>query len=367
MKILVLSSIQPCKDSGGPPSLLWMCLETLRKTCELVEVRIINENDLAKVKSLGKLSRLGILSKKVKFENNKYDCFLVFPSYLAFNVERKFRANVVVLGPDSPSLLFARFAKNSTNIISKVKNYFLYKWLLLKEREILLDCNNLMVVGQNDRRWLLKNTSKELRNKLTYLPHPVLTEVISSSSIKDESRIHIKPGEKTIILSGALDRKYTGRLIHDSISHLKDICYKYNSKVLVLGKKNYWVYELLLNYKLDRSLIRYVDWIENYCEICDPQKHIHVVPLVSGAGTKNRVLTACALGVSIVTTPIGFENIAYYKPVNFVKVFKTPETLSKHLDFFISKAEKSIEIDTLFAFSEHINSLFEQVLIKTLS
>lgn len=363
MRILVLSSIKPSKDSGGPSSLLWMCLEALNKKSTHVELKVICETKLAIFKKLYKLSRLGILSKKLEIANESYDYILVFPFYLAININRKHRSNLIVLGPDSCSLLFARTAKTSTNIFSKFKYGILYRWFLLKEKEILSDCVSLMVVGQNDRRWLMGNVSTYTNDKLTYLPHPVLMEVVNSSNIRHIDRIHIKPGQKTIIFSGDLDEKYVGKLIHDSIFYLEKICNKYNSEIVVLGKKNYWVYNLLLSSKIDRNSIKCIDWVENYNEICDPQRHIHVVPLVNGAGTKNRVLTACALGVSVVTTPVGFENIFYYKPVNLVKKFSRPEILYTHLEFLISKADKSIETSALLHFSESINFLFESIFL----
>jgi hypothetical protein len=367
-KILVLSTISPNKNSGGPASLLWHCIEVFKENSNLVDIKIIDESSLSLFKGLTKLTRLGIFSRKLDLDWSNYDVIFICPFYLALNlnIKKEYRSKAFVLGVDSASFMFARFFKNNETFVSKIKNYFLLKWFLHKENQIIKDYKSFLVVGKNDRLWLNTKIAQLNRSKVVYLAHPVLTEVIKKAHKEcDYQSIHIKPGLKTLIFSGNLSRKYTGNLINEFTPYLKNIHETYKTVILVSGKNNKWVYDYFIESGIEQN-IEYVEWVENYTDICNPNRHIHVAPLLNGAGTKNRSLTACALGVSLLTTKVGIENICCYKPVNFIRVSNNPSIMADHLEFLISKAERLIPIEDLIEFTNNINQVFSSTLINTL-
>lgn len=365
-KILVLSTIPPHPSNGGPSSLLWNCIKVFKQNNNFVEVKIIDESDFALFKRFPKVTRLGICSRKLNFDFSSYDIAFVCPFYLALNISRKDRSKVWVLSVDSASFLFARLFKNSKSFFSKVKYYFLFKWFLYQEKKVTNDYQRVLVVGKNDRLWLNTKISEISSDKIIYLPHPVLEEVIKPF-YKQENfhKIQIRPGIKTLVFSGNLSRKYTGNLINEFTPYLKNIHETYKTSILVLGKNNKYIYDYFIKSGITQN-IEYINWTKNYLDICNYSKHIHIVPLVSGAGTKNRCLTACALGVSLLTTRVGIENIFYYKPINFIRVSKHAPVMAKHLEFLISKAEKDFSIQDLTKFSYKINKIFSDTLINSL-
>jgi hypothetical protein len=367
-KILILSTISPNKNSGGPASLLWHCIEVFKENNNFVDIKIIDESSLSLFKGLTKLTRLGIFSRKLNLDCSNYDVIFICPFYLALNldIKKEYRAKAFVLSVDSASFLFARFFKNSETLVSKIKNYFLLKWFLYRENEIINDYKSFFVVGKNDRLWLNLKLLQLDPSKVVYLTHPVLTEVIKFVNTENNSRqIYIKPGLKTLVFAGNLSRKYTGSLINEFTPYLKNIHETYKTVILVSGKSNKWVYDYFIQSGINQN-IEYVEWVENYTDICNPNRHIHVAPLLNGAGTKNRSLTACALGVSLLTTKVGIENIHYYKPVNFVRASNNPNIMADHLEFLISKAEKFILIEDLIEFTNNINQVFSNTLVNTL-
>ena len=313
-EILILTGIEPNKDNkGGPSGLIWEIIERLKSRYSLtIKIKKISSN----------LNKLGLF-KTSNADYTKYDLIFVYPFSLSFYVDKKFRYKTIVLGPDSPSLLFYRFYVHSDTLKSRIKNFILFNWFLIREKQILREFKKFVVVGKNDTRWL-KCTSK-----VKYLTHPILNSIINNNN----KYINID-NKKTLVFSGDMSPKYTGNLIFDIYKQLNKKEY-FNLPIIVVGKNNKWIFELF--YKSKFTNLKYISWIDDYNEICNPLHHIHVIPLLNGAGTKNRTLTACAKGVPIITTQIGFENIHYSKPLNKILKFKTG-------DDFINKLNSLLDI-----------------------
>jgi len=350
MKILILTGIKPNKQNqGGPSGLIWEIINTISQYIE-VEIKYIETKN--------SLNKLGIYKKNEDINYSDFDTIFVYPFNLVFLVDKIYLNKTIVLGPDSPSLLFARFFKYS-NGLSKIKNYILMKWFLYKEQKILKNIKKYLIVGKNDLRWLnLKHKTFNYKNH--YLTHPILSDIIENNSCK---YYNLNNNNKILIFSGDMSEKYTGNLIYE-ITNILNKDENTIFSILIVGKNNKWLYDYFIsniNYSIQ---IEYIEWIENYNAICNPKQHIHVIPLQCGAGTKNRTLTACAKNLCIVSTFIGLENIYYNKPKN--KIFK----FKNSLDFYnilqqLNKFDLDNKIDNGF-FVKNTNIKFKKEILKCL-
>lgn len=308
-KIKIFTSIKPDKQNrGGPSGVIWECIQILESQNINYRITVIENKSF--------LNKLGIYLKKYSRKENS-DIVFVYPFNLFFYLNYELRKKAVVLGPDSPSLLFERFYISSIDFKSKIKSFVLKNWFIYKEKTLLKHADKLLVVGKNDTRWLRKLHVLK-HDHIQYLTHPILQGVLEDKKKCSAS----KYDKKSLIFAGDMSRKYTNKYISD----FSDILDKINFNILIVGKNNKWVYDMFLSNSKKKNIL-YVEWVENYADICNPFFHVHVIPLSCGAGTKNRTLTACAMGVTIISTAIGLENILYGKPVNKIFKFKKVEDI----------------------------------------
>ena len=343
--VLILTSIKPNKhNKNGPSGLIWECQSLLNQYCYNCDLLIIKDRN--------KLNKLGIYLKKINIEKiDKYDIILIYPFHIYFKLDKKARSKTIVLGPDSPSLLFKRFY-NVSKGINKIKYFILKNWFLYKERKMLKNVSKFLVVRENDSRWL-KYNHFNYSKKIFYLTHPILTsvvETISKVSVNCE-----KYKKYMLIFSGDMSKKYVGDFINEFSLYIN----KVNLDILIVGKNNKWIYELF-KIKCNRNKVQYIEWIDNYNCICNPKYHIHIVPLIAGAGTKNRVLTACAMGVPVFSTFIGLENIYYGKPKNFIFKFKTIEEIIVKLSNLEDIFKNVPTVDDTVEYINRVNNRYKK-------
>lgn len=345
-KILIITSFVPDKNNrGGPTGLIYECIQALKMSGDSIELKIINNHS--------PLNKLGIYFRKFQHEK-KFDLILVYPFNLFFYLNLKCKQNIFVLGPDSPSLLFYRLFKNANQILSKLKYYFIFIWLKYKEQKLLRYVNSYIVVGNNDKRWL-RILNKNYKEKIKYLTHPILSSIIEDNAISEDEIYH----KKSLIFSGDLSIKYTGKYIEDFSSILNLIKFP----IIVVGEKNKWIYELFSHLKKDE--IYFTEYLEHYNFICNQNYHIHIIPLQNGAGTKNRVLTACAKGVKIISTFIGLENILYNSPPNEIFEFKKVNDIVEILNnISLSRVVSESELDN---YIKRVNDKFQEELLNYLN
>lgn len=349
-KVLILTGIIPNKDNrGGPSGLIWECIEVLKRN--------FIDYDLTIKKTNGFLNKLGIYQVDNSIEYKNYSHIFVYPFNVAFAVPKNYRQNLIILGPDSPSLLFVRFCKNENSFLKKIRSYLLYQWFLYKENEILNDINKFLVVGNNDSRWLQKKHSKLSKGKIQYLTHPILKSISEGNSSIAPS---VK-NTKIFVFAGDMSQKYTGELIFELKELIHSSLLIKKIEVLIVGKNNQWIYKLLKHPLLK---ITYLEWVENYSDICIPEQHIHIIPLKCGAGTKNRTLSACANGVTIISTSIGLENIMYCTPPNTIYKANTSIKILQSMEISLNKDIKSPPNNTLENFILRVNNKFETDLIQ---
>ncbi len=344
-KIKIITSIKPDKHNrGGPSGLIWECIEIFK--AQNIDYTI----DIIENKSF--LNKLGIYLKKYS-EIDKSDMVLVYPFNLFFCLDNKLKKKAVVLGPDSPSLLFERFYRNSIGFKYKCRNFILKNWFVYKEKQLLQNADKFFVVGKNDTRWLRKLHSSECSN-IHYLTHPILQSILEDK----KNCLNSNYNKKSLIFAGDMSRKYTNEYIYDFVNILEQI----ELDILIVGKNNKWVYDLFLSSSGKKNIL-YIEWIDNYAEICNSTFHIHIIPLSSGAGTKNRTLTACAMGVTIISTTIGLENILYGKPVNKIFKFKRVANIVNLLESDAIFDEKIIDTNN---YIENVNTRFKKEFLEAL-
>ena len=181
-------------------------------------------------------------------------------------------------------------------------------------------CNNLnkiVVVGEQDKKWIDANNMKNNKSSnVFYLHHPLLKNDLIDIANNEYDNFSVK--EKRFIFSGDLSRIYIGTYFTQLIDYMKE--WDITPEIVIVGKKNRWIYDIFL--QLTILKITYLEWVEDYSDICQIGRDIHCVPLKAGAGTKNRILTAVANGVDVITTEIGVENVCV-KDVSNVFVVKS--------------------------------------------
>jgi len=72
---------------------------------------------------------------------------------------------------------------------------------------------------------------------------------------------------------------------------------------------------------------------------------IYVCPLRIGTGIKNKVIEAMAMGIPIVSTPVGIDGIGGQKNVHYI-VASRPEKFAKSVIYFL----KNLECKKQFAY-----------------
>lgn len=322
-KILIVTSIKPDKlNRGGPSGLLWEIKEMLIIENEVDCIFIDLGNNFTK-----RFHQWGIFWGKSDADFSKYDFILAYPNFIVNYIPIKYSDRIICLCPDSTSFVFRRFYRNS-NGIRKLQYYIYYKWFLYFEFMILKKVKKMIVVGRSDLKWLsyLKFESKD-QKKIIFLRHPLLKSTLLSYI----PNINVAKRNRRLVFSGDLSYRYVGQFMFQVIDCLnkqsKNIEELEKIDVIVVGKNNRWIYNSMNAVKFLN--IKYYEWIEDYKDICRTGEDIHCIPLMAGAGTKNRVLTAIANGIEIISTPIGIESIIREtNDDSFIHIVKTPQAFS---------------------------------------
>jgi hypothetical protein len=294
--LVLLTSISPYPENrGGPSGLPWEMIEELKLAGWNVQVQIV-AMPVGRVNR--RLMQLAIPLGQLEVERQDADAYIAYPFYLGRLVPHALRSRTIALGPDATSMLYARFARIESGW-RRWRSRFLTHWFAFQERWIADHLAGMAVVGRNDARWLRQVTGPTAYHPI-YIPHPVLRNVTKPTQGKGRAA---KP---RLIFGGDLARKYVGGFFDTlDLDVVAQILESTNCEVIVIGKGNHAVYLAIAG----RLPCQYIAWVDDYATICDPLRDVHAIPLMAGAGTKNRTLTAIAMNVIVLSTPIGTENI----------------------------------------------------------
>lgn len=340
MNLAIVTSIVPNKkNTGGPSGLIWEIQELLKQERDInIDIFIVNSS---KNKYIAQLNTWGFYKGKYKNSLEKYDKILLYPDFLLGYMPSNILEKIIVLAPDASSMVGKRkydvyMKDKSISIIKKIYQYLYYRRFIYFEKKYIPKVNKYIVVGENDRDWLrsyLKiNADKE---KVVFLRHPLL-----SYSMVDLERVKFSDiKDKRFIFAGDMRYSYVGKNIRDLAENLDKLLEKNNEKlsIVVVGKSNKWIADIFSQVKYLN--VEYFTWIEHYQDICQINRDVHCVPLIAGGGTKNRVLTAIANGLELISTSIGVENI----PINGLDKVLVYNDMNIFAKYMIKYSNQKIE------------------------
>lgn len=305
-KILFISNVRPLSNSKeGKSGFTWTIYQYLLSKKYEVELLVMPNN---KGIIYNQLDLFALIRKKIRVKWDMYNKIFVYPDTLLTSLPEFVLNKTIVLAPDATSM--ARWSKykayKNDNAVSYIK--ILYQYLLAKrfmcfEDRYINRINKYIVVGMKDRSWLRRKSTKKYWENIQYLPHPLV-----SNAIVEFKNINLMVYQnKRFIFSGDMSYSYVGKNISLLSNELDKLSNDEKIDILVVGGNNKWVADLLSN--ASGVNVKYIEWIDDYTQICQIGRDVHCVPLIAGAGTKNRVLTALANGLEVISTPKGTENI----------------------------------------------------------
>lgn len=363
MNLAIVTSIVPNKkNTGGPSGLIWEIQELLKQERDInIDIFIVNSS---KNKYIAQLNTWGFYKGKYKNLLEKYDKILLYPDFLLGYMPSNILEKIIVLAPDASSMVGKRkydvyMKDKSISIIKKIYQYLYYRRFIYFEKKYIPKVNKYIVVGENDRDWLrsyLKiNADKE---KVVFLRHPLL-----SYSMVDLERVKFSNSDnnKRFIFAGDMRYSYVGVCIKEIADKLSNKLNKFSEKmnIIVIGKNNKWIADIF-NEKKELN-VKYYTWIENYQDVCKINTDIHCVPLIAGGGTKNRVLTALANGLNIISTEIGVENIPI-QGLDNVKVADDMDTFTDEMIYFNQLKYSKIDLIKIKNFRKLIMDEFYEIM-----
>lgn len=306
-RVLFLTLLEPLEKAyTGPNGLIYEICQFIRSSGADLTVRYLPQEGKGRVSD--QLSLFALKHYPVGEDLSQYDRIFLYPDTLLPSIPTEMLPRCIVIAPDATSM--ARFSKYkvyereeglSAGVKKTYQSLFARRYLSL-ERSFIPRVLHYVVVGRSDRRWLRRSLPKEAWEKVVFLTHPLIP-----SALVDFDKVKLVPGQKKrFVFAGDMSYSYIGeniRLLAQAFSR-KD---EKPLEVLVVGGKNAWVHEELS--KAPGLSSSYVKWVPDYQDICQIGCDVHCIPLLAGAGTKNRVLTALANGLEVITTPKGIENI----------------------------------------------------------
>lgn len=362
MNLAIVTSIAPNKkNTGGPSGLIWEIQELLKQERNInIDTLIINSS---KNKYIAQLNTWGFYKGIYIKSLEKYDKILLYPDFLLGYMPSKVLDKIIVLAPDASSMVGKRkydvyMKDKSVSVKKKIYQYLYYKRFIYFEKRYIPKVDKYIVVGENDRDWLrsyLKiNADKE---KVIFLRHPLL-----SDSMVDLEQIKFSNDKKKrFIFAGDMRYSYVGPNIREIADKLSDKLNEINEKIniIVVGKNNKWIADIFCEKK--ELNVEYYTWIENYQDICKINTDIHCIPLIAGGGTKNRVLTALANGLNIISTEIGVENIPI-QGLDNVKVANDMDTFTDEMIYFNRLKYSKIDLIKIKNFRKLIMDEFYEIM-----
>ena len=309
MRIAIVTSIPPDRENrGGPSGLIWEIEQFLtNSTAHDVTTIIV---PVSGNKYVRQLHTWGRALRSLDIALDVYDKILVYPDFLLARLPKRYYKKITVLAPDASSMVGRRKYKQYRGdaSVSWIKIWYQYlyaKNFLCFEKEHIPAVEHYLVVGKKDRLWLRRHLRDSDREIVKFLLHPLLSHSLLPLDISSMKRPH----GRRFVFSGDMRYSYVGKNIIALAKCLSEESPSLVSKldILVVGKNNKWIAELFS--KETNAQVSYEAWVECYQDICVMGQDVHCVPLVAGGGTKNRVVTALANGLELISTSVGVENI----------------------------------------------------------
>lgn len=357
-KILFISLYEPCKFGGrigGPVILINDILSVVNPDYE-VDLIVYNKNsieselpDSVSFRSWDSISHKdGKRSLKSRLPKGLYKDYssytidvkgyskIVFYPYFCslFNL-KNIEGTIYTIGMDSGPMLYLRGFLNHRDL--KIKLFSLYEYFqaLDIDRKAALVSKKVFCVGDTDAAYYRCAYSSDAR----FVHHPV------TSLIDEHKPIDWKVGQKLkLCFPGGMTRFYAKGLIEKIVDLIGDEADYFRDKIEIsfLGSVKYSELEKALSRIVNLGVkVDYTEFAESFEKYLSEQ-HIVLLPLVVGAGTKNKTLSSLGMGLDVIGTPIAMEN------VYGVKDYHVAHSAQEFIDLIKERIEKR----QLFGLSE---------------
>lgn len=357
-KILFVSLYEPCRfggRAGGPVILLNDILHAVDMNLE-VDLIVYNKESIAsdlpdnvhfipwsqRVKRIKKADILGLIPKGLYKD---YSCYCIdlsgynkviyYPYFSALFKVKNSHAEFFTIGMDSGPMLYLRgFVKHKGGV---ARAFCLYQFLqaLAIDKKVAKISKKIFTVGETDAEFYRSVYLADAR----FVHHPV------TSLIDTYMPIEWKVNEKLkVCFPGGMLRFYVAGLLESILDKLVENAEFYKNEITIsfLGKVKYKkLEEKLKEVQLAGLNIEYTEFAESFEEYLSKQ-HIILLPLLVGAGTKNKTLSALGMGLDMIGTPIAVENVYGIKK----------EHIAKNAEEFIQLINKRLEKHELFGMSK---------------
>lgn len=363
--VAIVTSIKPSPiNAGGLPSgLIWEIIEILKENGIKCDIYIYPENK--EIRLIKILNRYGFYLRECKLNFDEYDKIIVYRGNIGLFIPFKYRKKVIAIGPDSVSITEARLYKETKCIVRKIIKGIYYHLARFYEYRILKDIESYLVVGNTDKKWMKKNflikDNNNLKEKIKFIRHPILQNVI----FKELNFNLINIRKKRFVFSGDFDERFNRKFLMDIFNILAENI-KFDDKMnfIIIGKNNKWIFNELK--KIKNFEVEYTEWINDYKDVCIIGKDVHCLPMLVGAGTKNRTLIALGNGLEIITTPIGIENIPY-KNLTSIYITRNARTFAKYMMMLNNKYLDEKELKNLVLERLNFRKLIENEYIEDIN
>lgn len=237
---------------------------------------------------------------KIHIEVSGYRYIIVFPFELALVDFIGFEGKLFVIGPDSTSMVFSRAILYHKNLMYRLLSAIRFVQNGRLDYFVSKKATMIYTVGNNDK------TAYNVffnRNKAVYLPHPVIADLEEREELADWDGYE----KIRLLFAGSLSFFYSGEMLDSYVYAILHSNMQDRISVSFLGKdRRYKEYEKqLTKFGYETYFIEYTPSFEDFLTT----RHILLVPLLVGGGTKNRVLTALGCGMDVIGSRIACENV----------------------------------------------------------
>lgn len=239
----------------------------------------------------------------------RYEKIIFYPYFCALFNLIDCHAKVYTIGMDSGPMLYLRGFLRHSSMIMKVFCLCEYFQSLYIDKKASTISQKVFTVGNSDAAFY----NSVYLSKSYFIHHPV------SSLIDGFNPIKWNNNEKLILcLPGGMSRFYVANLLDEIVERLIKRSIFYSDKVSIdfLGKIRYKALKNeLISLENSGITVNYTDYADNYEDYIS-KKHVILLPLAVGAGTKNKALSAMGMGLDVIGTSIAMENVYGVKAVN---------------------------------------------------
>lgn len=227
-----------------------------------------------------------------------YDCVITYPFQMSALDFVNFYGKIYTIAVDSATMVFSRALLNHDSIVYRIASYIRLCGIRKIDNYIARISKKIYTVGKSDA----EAYNVFYNADATFIPHPVIDK-----AFKQAKKPSWNGSDKlNICFTGSLSGFYVGNLLRNICKEIsaEDLSNKVN--IYFLGKN---IDNKAISY-LNKAgySVKCIDFVESY-EAFLTEMHIMLVPLIVGAGTKNRVITAIGVGLDVIGTSVAMENI----------------------------------------------------------